>query len=105
MSKAKEYTWFLEPLNSRTNKVFGQDLGEENSHNVFICNDGKQHNLWECTFNYANSAWESKEDLDLKFKVWNRQGGHGNQTRECTAIFRKPSLRKKTEAKKTSRKS
>ena len=84
----REYIWFIEPLNSDTNEVIAQQLAESNFNEAIVCVDGKRHNLWTCSNQFAMSLVKSKESLDLHFKIWGKQGRHG-KIRDKTFLFSK----------------
>ncbi len=84
----REYIWFVEPLNSDTNKVIAQQLAESNFNSEIVCADRKRHNLWTCPNQFAMSLVESKGSFNLHFKIWGKQGCHG-KIRDKTFLFSK----------------
>lgn len=82
MESKSEYTWYVRPLDSETNRIIAPQLSEEKICEVTI--NGKSVKLWQCTRDDINSFKRSQEALGLKFKVYNRQGN--GQIRECTVF-------------------
>jgi len=91
----KEYTWYIEPLDSDTNETISQELPEQNFSHDITCQDGRTHNLWECSYNFAYAFFRSRKALNLRFNVYNKEGRHG-QTRRCDFLFIKRKKKKKT---------
>ena len=83
---ARNYTWFVEPLDSHTNKVFSDELLEEDFYRDLVCQSGIRRNLWRCSWKSVSEFWNSKNDLGLRFKVYSQEGQ--GQIRECTFLFR-----------------
>jgi len=75
--------WYVEPLDSHTNKVISEQLSKDDFN--------KSKNLWECPFGFVTSLYASRQDLNLKFKIWGKQGYHGKIV-EKTFLF-KPKLK------------
>ncbi len=84
----REYIWFVEPLNSDTNEVIAQQLPASDFNSEIACADGRKHNLWTCSYQFAMSSIESKESFNLHFKIWGKQGHHG-KIRDKTFLFSK----------------
>ena len=84
----REYIWFIEPLNSDTNEVIAEQLPASDFNREIVCVDGRNHNLWKCSHQFAMSSVESKESFNLHFKIWGKQGRHG-KIRDKTFLFSK----------------
>lgn len=89
------YEWFLEPLDSQTNRAIARELSEENCIREMAGPEGRKLNLWRCSFSFIRSFARSRADLDLSFKVYNRRGGGG--LREYPFAFKEGSNRPKAE--------
>jgi len=83
--KKRDYKWFVEPLDSHTNGVISNEVPEENFSHGVICEDGKPHNLWECSFQVVSALMRSQRNLNLQFKIFNREGK--GKIRECTFLY------------------
>ncbi len=83
----REYMWFIEPLDSNTNKVLSGELTMFGRK--VLCEDGEKHNLWNCSWDFVSSFKKSRSDKNLKFNVFNRCGK--GQIRE----FKFPYLKKR----------
>ena len=95
----RQYTWFLEPLDNRTNEVIGKALGEmseENFHQSIVF-DGKRHNLWECPAQLVADFNRSRTNLGLRFLVYNRLGN--GKIRLCPLFLCQQRRRKKPSKK------
>lgn len=74
MAKRK-YTWYVEPLSDQTNSIISAHIIEESAIADCVaveCADGKRRNLWRCNFNLVSFLRDSKECLNLKFRVFNQ---------------------------------
>ena len=91
----KKYTWYIEPLDSNTNLSISQELPEQNFSRDIICRDGRTHNLWECSYNFAYAFSKSRKALNLRFNVYNKEGRR-DQIRRCDFLFIKQKKKKKT---------
>lgn len=73
-----EHTWFIEPLDGKTNNVIAQEVSAENAqHGVEVrCLDGgkKVTNLWRCTVDFVGKLKKSRDSLRLNFNTYNRRG-------------------------------
>jgi len=85
--RERKYEWFVEPLDSHTNKVISENVGAENFCHDFPCHDEQKRNLWRCPSAMVFMLWRSKKDLALKFKVYSRELP-GGQIRDCTTWYR-----------------
>ena len=74
MSKKREYTWYIEPLDDFTNQYLSQSLPEENTHLEKECADGKRHNLWECGHDYKYVTGLINSQQKLRFNVFAKEG-------------------------------
>jgi hypothetical protein len=73
----KEYTWFLEPLDSITNNALASELAETNFLREAICSDGEKRNLWQCEYPLVNAFIRSRRIKNFKFNVFIKEGGGG----------------------------
>jgi len=96
-----EYIWFIEPLNSDTNEVIAQQLAKSNFNSQIICADGRKHNLWTCSNQFAMSSVESKESFNLHFKIWGKQGRHGKICDKTFLFSKKWKRRQRAKKQKT----
>lgn len=95
----RTYTWYIEPLDSHTNGVIGQqlaELAEESFCPKIICGDKKQHDLWRCSYEFVLSLINSKDSLGLKFKVWGSTGRYGKIVKKTFLFSFKWRNKKKT---------
>jgi hypothetical protein len=74
------YAWFIESLNSHTNRVLSENLPSENAMQRH-CGDGEDHDLWMCDFGHLKKFCESAIDLGIQFNIYNQEGG--GQIRRC----------------------
>jgi hypothetical protein len=89
--REREYIWYVQPLNSHTNKVFARYLPAENR-----CSKGQKipDNLYSCPDRETvQHFWDSRDDLNLEFKVFSSPAGKNRSNRdahirECTFLFR-----------------
>ncbi len=82
----KEYTWYVEPLDSQTNSIFSGQLPEED----FIASmhiDREDHKLWRCSYKQVAAFQRSKGHINLDFKVYNQRGN--GKIRNCDFLFKK----------------
>lgn len=88
MAKKRTYTWYAEALDARTNEIIanglGQDAEESFTGDILIPPDKKRHQLWRCPFSVVNFLQKSRNYLDLKFRVYNREGQ--GKIRKCDVI-------------------
>jgi len=94
----QRYDWFIEPQDSHTNNIFSQNIDEENYMEGVICADGQRRNLWRCRINLISYFWRSRNDLEIRFKIFNRELLYG-KIRDCTFLFKKRKPKKITPAK------
>lgn len=89
MAQERVFTYYLEPTGdpAHTNKVFQENLGEENALEGVICSDGVQRNLYRCVAEMVKKFWLSKASLAIDFKIF-CQEGHG-QIRDITNWYKK----------------
>ncbi len=73
----RKYTWYAESLNSDTNEVIARELIAESLCSRILCVDGRRHDLWTCSYQFAMSLVESKESFNLHFKIWGKEGRNG----------------------------
>ncbi len=99
------YIWYVEPLNEQTNAVIYEYLKNrdlDTNMEPATCEDGKKHNLWECSIEAVKSLYASKEDLNLRFEIWGKQGFNG-KIRKKTFLFKPSRKYLKKRKKKTAR--
>jgi len=71
------YVWYVEPLDSHTNEVIAKQLIAISLCCTEVCADRKRHELWTCSHQFAMSLVKSKEDLNLRLKIWGKEGRNG----------------------------
>jgi len=101
----KIYIWLVEPLNKRSNETiyeYSTNIDLDATIEPAICADGKKHNLWECSIEAINFLCSSRQDLNLKFEIWGKQGYHG-KIRKKTFLFKPKWKHLKNRKKKTAR--
>jgi len=84
--KIREYKWYIEPFNSFTNMAVSIQLPAENFCQP-VCADGQIHNLWQCSFQTAQSFWESKENSGFHLKIYVQE--KNRKIRNVDFLFRK----------------
>lgn len=97
------YIWYVEPLDEQTNAAVYECLKNRDLNanmEPAICEDEKKHNLWECSIETVKFLYASKEELNLKFEIWGKQGFSG-KIKKKTFLF-KPK-RKYLKKRKTAR--
>jgi len=82
----RDYTWYVKPFDSHTNLAVSMQLPEEN-FGQFICQGGKSHNLWRCSFEQAKAFWRSRESLGLALDIYTQEGI--GEIRFCNFLFKK----------------
>ena len=98
------YIWYIEPIGDRTNKAiyeYCKNISLDDIIEPAICADGKKHNLWECSFETAMYFYESKQNLNLRFEIWGKQGFKGKIRKKTFLFTSKWQKRKKRKKKKT----
>jgi len=88
--KKREYTWYVEPLDSHTNLAVSMQLSEEN-FGQFVCADQERHNLWRCDLLEAVAFWRSKISAGLTLNVYNQEGN--GQIRLCNFLMPKKKIK------------
>ena len=92
--------WFLEPRSANANRIFAQGCPDTKEADADECNDGKPHNVWECTWGYLqslkNSNWMGLSRR-TEFRIWNRQSANA-KIRDCTTLKMFDEKKKKTRA-------
>ena len=96
----REYIWFAEPLDSDTNEIIAQQLPASDFNSEIVCVDGRKHNLWTCSNQFAMSLVESEKSLDLHFKIWGKQGHHGKIRDKLSSLVKNGRKYKKQKNKK-----
>ena len=89
----QRYEWFVEPQNSHTNNIFSQNIDEEDYLEGLICADKQKHNLWRCRISLIRYLWHSRDDLEIRFRIFNRELPYG-KIRDCTFLFKKRKTKK-----------
>lgn len=95
------YTWYIEPLNDRANEAIyecSKNIDLDATIEPAICEDGKKHNLWECSIEAIKLLCSSRQDFNLKFEVWGKERFQG-KIRKKSFLFN--SKRKRLKKKKT----
>jgi len=70
-------SWFIETLDDDTKKYVSQEISEINFQPNMVCQDGEKHNLWFCSHAFILEMRKRRENFNLKFKVFNREGKDG----------------------------
>lgn len=99
------YIWYIEPLNNEANEAVyecSKNIELDATLEPTVCEDGKKHNLWECSVQAVKSLCSSKQDLNLKFEIWGKQGFNG-KIRKKTFLFKPKRKYSKKRKKKTAR--
>ncbi|MEK7630814.1 MAG: hypothetical protein AAB417_02210 [Patescibacteria group bacterium] len=78
MKQKPVYTWYVEPLRAHTNEVIARELGDD----IFLernvrCEDGILRTLWRCDYAFVARLQQSKQSLQIEFRVFNKRGKHG----------------------------
>ena len=71
------YTWYVEPLDARTNEVIAKGLSQDTDESPKTharLEDGRYHDLWKLPFSVVAFLSRSKGSLGLSFNVCNRAG-------------------------------
>ena len=63
-------SWYIEPLDSYTNRVFSDSLPAEAAHEQKLCADGKSRNLWSSAHLMVQRFEDSRVTLKLRFRVF-----------------------------------
>lgn len=94
--KQRTFTWYLEPGDNHTNKVISETAGidAENFHERITCADGRPHSLWECPAQLMYAFLGSVRDLNLKFRIWGKEGK--GKIYEKTGVIKAKMTRLKT---------
>ena len=96
----REYEWFLEPQDSYTNEVISKNVGEENFSGDVVCADGQRRNLWQCPSGLLAMLWRSRNNLDIRFRIFGREGN--GKIRNCTFLFKSGSGGRRKKLKRKS---
>ncbi len=78
VERRRNYTWYICPLDGWTNQVISREIREENAYSEIevsvqgVCIKKK---LWECDFDTLMRVRSSKKRLNLRFKIWVKEGG------------------------------
>lgn len=82
-------TWYIEPINDTTNQIVSEYLANKGirySAGTEICEDGKEHNLWECPLDFIKTIRKSQTNLNLTFEIWGKEGN--GKIRKKTFLFK-----------------
>jgi len=75
--QTREYTWYVEPLDTQTNEVIAR---EAQSHGLMeereLRPEGSKNplNMWRCQHLFIERLERSKKQLGIRFKIYNREG-------------------------------
>jgi hypothetical protein len=88
-----EYEWYVEPLDSYTNSVFGEQLSDYGER---LCDDGRNHPLWPCPKETLLGFVRSRRQLSIKFHIFNRVAdqNHSVICRDVTSLYIKKQKRR-----------
>jgi hypothetical protein len=75
--KQRSYTWFVEPRDAKTNEVIARELSAEQARQWSMCNDGINRDLWECNREFVSKLMRSKQQLELRFNIFVKEGQSG----------------------------
>ncbi len=75
--KKRQCTWYIEPLDPRTNSIIAGNLPEEDALSDMRCADGTSRNLWRCHHNYVTHLIAARRPLNLSFRIFRREGTYG----------------------------
>ncbi len=92
------YIWYVEPLNDRANEAIyecSKNIDLDATIEPATCEDGKKHNLWECSIEALKSLCSNRQGFNLKFEVWGKERFQG-KIRKKTFLFIKSRKKKKT---------
>ncbi|KPJ55138.1 hypothetical protein AMJ47_01315 [Parcubacteria bacterium DG_72] len=100
MAKRK-YTWYIEPLSDQTNLKIGAHIIRKTTIRADCvavrCVDGRERDLWRCGFDLVSFLRDSKEDLNLNFRVY-IQVDNG-PIRPCPSFLYKKKKKRKLKTK------
>lgn len=90
MKGTRNYFWYVQPLDSRTNEVFSRDprldiaclKGQKMPENMYLAPDRST----------VQQYWNSRNDLNIRFEIFGaqeprREGTRDAQIRKCTFLF------------------
>lgn len=90
----KIYQWFAEPWGddiTNTNEIFSRQqsviLNGEDVLRVFDT-DGAPHDVWRFSVEEIRKLWNERRNLNINFRVYNRETSHG-PVRDVTYLFEK----------------
>lgn len=103
--KQRKYVWYLEPRDSHTNEVFSKNpsLDNEDCQIGRICADEKPHNLWKCPSGMLLMFLRSRNDMEIKFRVWSQEGNGKTYDKTRWLFSRERGTGRKKTKNKTSR--
>jgi hypothetical protein len=78
MKRERDYRWYVEPLDSETNKVIAEGKWDDSILEGVTCADGSRRNLWLCDREFIAKLKRSKKALNLKFTIYVQEGRNGS---------------------------
>lgn len=73
---ASNKIWYVEAT-GHTNEVIARELPAENAVKGVLCQDGEKRDFWRCDYHFVAKLVENEMTLQLKFKVFYREGRYG----------------------------
>lgn len=79
MPRAREYHWYIEPLDEYSNGKVAESMvphgiAEADAKPAVKCRDGEVHGLWECPRRVI-TGFKRSSDSNLKIRIWVSEGG------------------------------
>jgi hypothetical protein len=75
MSRERDYTWYIEPLDPHTNQWIGRSLWEEiDGCRSVLCADGVSRDMWRCDRDFVEKLKRSRQQNRYKFKIFVQEG-------------------------------
>jgi len=76
--------WFVEPIGKKANQAVYDclnELSEQAINHSLKYGEGESLEVWEVPHKIITRLYHSKEDLNLRFRVYNRRGPNGKVRR------------------------